>query len=148
MGMKPADLIIVNLGILLLITLLSIMSGNDFMSNAYSQSQVYHSVLNGSTSTIEIDSVADFSLDPLIQAVIWIGVIGAIGVASGITVLATGLNEAGSKWATGLIFFISIWVMLSSLPFPLIQTGGLVMELIYLAMTITYAFGCIWYLME
>lgn len=142
------DLIYINLGILFLITILSLISGNDFMSVAYSQSTVYQQVLNGSTSTVAQDLFADFSLDPLIQAVIWIGIVGGVAIASSLTVVATGLNEAGSRWVVGLIFFISIWIMLSTLPFPLIYSGGVVMELIYFVMTITYAFGCIWVLME
>ena len=142
------DLIFVNLGILFLITILSIISGNNFISTAEAQSLLYYQALNGTTSSLEAQLIsADFSLDPLIQAVIWIAVIGGIGVASSISVLATGLNETGSRWAVGLIFFIAIWIMLSTLPYPLILAGGMVMELIYLTMTITYAVGCIWFLM-
>lgn len=140
-------LITINLTILFVLTILSLISGNDFISNAYVQSQIYNQILDGTTSVVELSGIsADFSLDPLIQAVIWIAVIGGIGIASSITVLATGLNKSGSIWLVGMIFFISIWIMLSTLPFPLIQAGGQVMELIYLGMTITYAMGCIWYL--
>ena len=148
MGNIKMDLIIVNLSILFLITILSMLSGNDFMTNAQQQSLVYQQILNGTTSTFEGEQItADFSLDPIIQAVIWIAVIGVAGIASSITVLATGFSPAGSKWIVGMIFFISIWIMLSTLPFPLIQLGGIVLEFIYLIMTITYAIGCIWYLM-
>ena len=143
------DLIVVNLGILFLLTILSVISGNNFISNAYVQSQQYHQILDGTTSVIEFQDIsADFSLDPLIQAVIWITIIGAIGVISSITILASGLTETGSRWVVGMIFFISIWTMLSTLPFPLIQSGGYVLELIYFSMTILYAIGCIWFLIE
>jgi len=142
------DLIIANLAILFLITILSMISGNDFISNATSQSIAYNQVLNGSSSELGYDITADFSLDPIIQAVIWIAVVGGIGIVSSITVVASGLNEAGTRWTVGLIFFISIWVMLSTLPFPLILQGGLVLELIYFVMTVLYAIGCIWVLME
>lgn len=143
------DLIIVNLAILLILTIFSLISGNNFISNAYVQSVEFNQVLDGTTSILELEGIsADFSLDPLIQAVIWIAVIGAIGVASSITVLATGLGESGSRWLVGMIFFISIWIMLSTLPYPLIQSGGSIMELIYLGMTITYSIGCIWFLIE
>lgn len=142
------DLIFVNLAILFFLTLLSLISGNNFIANAYVESQQYHQILNGTTSIVELEGIsADFSLDPLIQAVIWIAVIGGIGVASSITVLASGLAGFGSRWLVGMIFFISIWIMLSTLPFPLIQAGGTVMELIYLGMTITYSIGAIMFLM-
>ena len=143
------DLIIVNISILFILTILSIISGNNFISNAYDQSLEFQQILDGSSSVMKLNDVSvDFALDPLIQAVIWIGVIGGIGVASSITILATGLSPYGSKWLVGLIFFISIWIMLSTLPYPLIQSGGQVLQLIYLAMTITYAIGAIWFLME
>lgn len=142
------DLIFINLAILFLITILSLISGNDFISNASEQSFVYNQALNGSTSELGYDITADFSLDPIIQAVIWISIIGGIGIASSITVVATGLNEAGTRWTVGLIFFVAIWLMLSTLPFPLITAGGLVMELIYFVMTVCYAVGAIWFLIE
>lgn len=142
------DLIIVNLSILFLITILSIVSGNNFISNAFVESHQYQQILDGTTSVLELDAIsADFSLDPLILAVAWITVIGVIGVGSSISVLATGLSPSGTRWAVGMIFFISIWIMLSTLPFPLILSGGIVMEVIYLAMTITYAIGSIMFLM-
>ena len=143
------DLIVVNLLILFLLTILSIISGNNFFTNAVTESYQYHQILDGTTSTLELENIsADFSLDPLIQAVIWISVIGGIGAVSSFSILGSGLGASGSRWLVGLIFFVSIWLMFSTLPFPLIMAGGFIMTLIYLFMTMTYAIGCIWFLIE
>lgn len=146
--MFKRDLIIINLSILFLITIISILSGNDFITASYIESQQYQQILNGTSSIVEGEGIsADFSLDPLTLAVIWIIVIGVIAVASSLTVLATGLSTEGTRWIVGMIFFTSIWVMFSTFPYPLIIAGGFIMETIYLVMTMTYAIGCIMTLM-
>ncbi len=143
------DLIVVNLLILFILTIISIVSGNNFFTNALTESYEYHHILDGTTSTLEMDNIsADFALDPIIQAVIWISVIGGIGAISSFSILGSGLGSSGSRWLVGLIFFISIWVMLSTLPFNMIMDGGFIMTIIYLFMTMTYAIGCIWFLMD
>lgn len=142
------DLIVFNLAILGFLTLISVVSGNNFLASAYADSQTYQLLLNGTASEVDLEQVADFSLDPLIFAVIWIVVIGLIAVASSLTILATGLSGFGSKWVAGMVFFVSIWLMLSTYPYPLIIAGGVIMETIYLFMTITYAVGSILTLLE
>lgn len=142
------DLIIINLSILFFITIISILSGNNFIASAFVESQEYQQILNGTSSIVEGEGIsADFSLDPLVLAVTWIIVIGVIAIASSITVVATGLSTTGTRWTVGMIFFVSIWLMLSTYPFPLIISGGIIMETIYLVMTMTYAIGCIMTLM-
>lgn len=143
------SLLFIPLGILALLTLISLLTGNDFMATALVESQHYQQILDGVSSAVEFaDASADFTLDPLIFAVIWIVVIGVIAVASSITVLATGLGSGGSKWVVGMVFFISLWLMLSTYPYPMITAGGIVMDIIYLGMTISYAIGGVLTLME
>ena len=143
------NLVIIPLSILFLLTVISLVSGNNFMASAIVESQQYQQILNGTSSVIDLEGIsADFSLDPLIFAVIWIVVIGGIAVASSITIVSTGLSTVGSKWTVGIVFFVSIWLMLSTYPYPLITSGGFIMEMIYLFMTIIYAIGGIMTLME
>lgn len=144
-----SNLLAIPLGVLAFLTLISIVSGNNFLSTAYIESQQYQQILDGVSSAVELEDIsADFSLDPLIFAVIWIMVIGGVGIASSITILATGLSTVGSRWVVGIVFFISIWLMLSTYPYPLIIAGGFIMETIYLGMTMSYAIGGILTLME
>lgn len=143
------NLILVNLSILLFLSLLSIISGNNFLANSYVESIEYNQMLNGTISTLGYDDLTgSFSLDPLIQAIIWIAVIGGIAIASSITVVGTGLSSAGTKWIVGTTFFVSIWVMFSTLPLPLINDIGIIGSLIYLLMTMIYSIGAIWILIE
>jgi len=126
-----------------------LITGNDFISTAISESHDYQIVVNSSISELGIPGViAEFGLDPLIQAVIWISVVGVVAVASSITVVASGISESGTRWLTGMIFFISLWLMFSMLPYPLfvlIETYGM---MIYFVLTIFYAIGAIWYLLS
>jgi len=137
-------LIMGTLGSLFLLFLLSVISGNNFISASYQASLSYQQALNGSISEIGIQNInTNFSLDPLIQAVIWISIIGGVGVASGITVLSSGLGEGGQRWLLGLIFYVSIWIMFSTLPYPLIVASGTFGNLLYFIMTLFYAVGVI-----
>ena len=143
------NLVIIPLSILFLLTVISLVSGNNFIASVMVESQQYRQILNGTSSVVDLEGIsADFSLDPLIFAVVWIVVIGGVAIASSITVVSTGLSTVGSKWTVGIVFFVSIWLMLSTYPYPLIVSGGFIMETIYLFMTILYAIGGIMTLME
>lgn len=142
------DFVIFPLLILIFLTFISLISGNDFVSNAVSESYTYQQAINGSVSTIGVEGTnIDFGLDPLTLAVIWISVIGAIAVGSSIIVLSSGLSESGSRWLVGIIFFTSIWLMFTTLPYPMINAIGTIGYYIYFGMTIFYAIGGIWILL-
>lgn len=142
------DFVIFPLLILIFLTFISLISGNDFISNAFSESYTYQQSINGSVSSIDIEGTnVDFSLDPLILAIIWISIIGGVAIGSSIVVLSSGLSESGSRWLVGIIFFTSIWLMFTSLPYPLINSIGTIGYYIYFAMTIFYAIGGIWILL-
>lgn len=143
------EMIIIPLLCLIFLTFISLISGNDFISTAVSESYEYQQYLNGSVSEFGIEGAnLDLGLDPLISAVIWISVIGGVAIASSITVVASGLSESGTRWIIGLIFFVSLWLMFSTFPFPLINQIGLIGNFIYFGLTIFYAIGGIWTLMQ
>ena len=117
------------------------------MTISIEESYNYYTTVNGTTSDITLGGMGDLGLDPLIQAIVWISIIGGIAVASSISVLASGLSEGGSRWFVGLIFFVAIWLMFSTFPFPLIMAIEGVGAFMYLFLTIIYAVDVIIFLM-
>lgn len=135
---------IVCLMILLSITLFSIITGNNLITVGIDEAYSFTQTLNGTITEVELPDIAtSLFLDPLIQAVIWISIIAGIIIISSITVLSSGLSEIGSKWIGYSIFYISIWIILSTLSFPLITSIELIGVIIYITLTILYAIGVI-----
>lgn len=135
------------LGVLILLTFISIFTGNDFMTISIEESYNYYITINGTTGDILFEGVGDLGLDPLIQAIIWISVIGLIGIISSISLFGSGFNEGGGRWMVGIIFFVAIWLMFSTFPLPLIMAIEGVGFFIYLFLTIIYAVDVIIFLM-
>lgn len=144
------DFVIIPLLILIILTFISIISGNDFVSYAVSKSFSFSQTIDDATSQVNIPTMTtDFSLsDPLLQAIIWISVIAVAAIASSITIVSTGLSSSGQRWIVGLIFFVSLWTMFSTLPYNLIVASGQVGLWLYFGLTLFYAIGAIWILME
>lgn len=129
--------------ILFFLTVISMISGNDFISTSITESYELSQTLDGGTSELGINITGDFALDPLIFAVVWIVVIGLIAIASGVSIIGTGLSEGGGRWLVYMVFFIALWIMFSTFPFPMIvaiQEAGLIL---YVLLTMVYAISCI-----
>lgn len=135
------------LGVLLLLTVISIFTGNDFVTISMEGSYNYQTMINGTTSDITLEGAGDLGLDPLIQAIIWIGVLSGIAIVSSFGVLGSGFSDSGTRWLVGGIFFTAIWLMFSTFPFPLITAIEGVGGFIYLFLTIVYAVDVIIFLM-
>jgi len=117
------------------------------MTISIEESYNYYITINGTTGDILFEGVGDLGLDPLIQAIIWISVIGLIGIISSISLFGSGFNEGGGRWMVGIIFFVAIWLMFSTFPLPLIMAIEGVGFFIYLFLTIIYAVDVIIFLM-
>jgi len=100
-------------------------------------------LINGSSTTISIpQSDVSFNFDPVIGAITWIvsitvlsGVVGIQVVGSGLNTSSTKMIVMGTAWITAFIFF-------GMIAYPLIITiPDLWGELLFLIMTIWYAFG-------
>lgn len=138
------SLIIITLGIMMIITLLSIISGNDFTS--YSSTQSFDQTVfnNGTASEFAInDTAVLFQIDGIVGALIILVVIATIIGLLGIQFLGSGLSDTSlSTIRTGIIYG-GIWGLLSvgaSALIISIQTFG---TLIYLFLTILYVVGVI-----
>ena len=129
--------------ILLFLTVISMISGNDFISTNIARSYDLSQILDGETSELGISISGDFALDPLLGAVIWIIVIGLIAVIAGVSILGSGLSEGAGRWIIYMVFFIAVWVMFSTFPFPMIiaiQEAGMIL---YVILTMVYGIACI-----
>ena len=135
-------------GVLILLTFISIFTGNDFITISIGESYTYHTAINGTTSDITLEGGGDLGLDPLIQAIVWIGVLAGIAIVSSFGILGSGFSDSGTRWLVGGIFFLAIWLMFSTFPLPLIGAieGGFG-AFIYLVLTIIYAVDVIIFLM-
>lgn len=121
--------------LMLVLSLLSIVSGNTFSSVAVDQS--YTASINGTTNEYTVVSDA-FSIDSLTGAIGWLVIIAAIGVAAGIAVLGSGLSETSVNLLYKSIFYGIVWALLSIFPAPLIFSIMLFGSVIYITLTIVY----------
>ena len=137
-------LIPICVGIMLMLTLVSIISGNSFIDAGIDTTVDTEALLNGTTSEFGIPSdTLSFSIDPLQGALVWIIVIVALGVAVGIQVFGSGLSEKSVHLLFMGTFYISLWSILSILAMNLLTSIAVFGSLIYLVITILYAIGCI-----
>jgi len=125
---------------MLILTVLSIVSGNSFM--AHSAGDTYSAVVNGTTSDYSITSEG-FSIDAYTGAIGWLVIIVAIGVGAGLTVLATGLSEVSVNLLYKAIFYGAIWGILSIFPAPLMFQIILFGPTFYISLTIVYVIACL-----
>jgi len=130
--------------IMLMLTVLSMFMGTSYIGVLIQQAMDYNAALNGTTSQWVVDPVnTSLYLDPLIGAVVWIGIIAAIGIAAGIQFLGSGLNSEGGHWLTGSIFYTAIWIILSTYPFGLLMSIPYFGALSYISLTMVYAIAVI-----
>lgn len=120
---------------MLLLSLLSIVSGGSFSS--INIDQTFNANVNGTTSEYSV-SGGGFSITALEGAIGWLIFIAAIGVAVGITVLASGLSEASVNLLYKSIFYGVVWALLSVFPAGLIFSIPLFGPLFYITLTIVY----------
>lgn len=123
------------IGFMLILSLLSIVSGGSFSS--INVDQTYNVIVNGTTSEYNI-SDAGFSIDAYTGAIIWLITITAIGVAAGITVFGIGLSGISVNLFYKSIFYGVVWGLLSVFPSFLIFQIIIFGPLIYITLTIVF----------
>jgi len=123
------------IGFMLILTLLSIVSGGSFSSVNVDQTYIVN--VNGTTSEYFI-SEAGFSIDAYSGAITWLVIIAAIGVAAGIGILGSGLSETSVNLLYKSIFYGVVWGILSIFPAGLIFQIELFGPIIYITLTIVY----------
>ncbi|MGB5911852.1 MAG: hypothetical protein WBH31_11715 [Promethearchaeia archaeon] len=138
------SLIAITLLIMLVLTILSILTGTDFISHIIDIEYSGIVDIDDVPALFEIESVSqDFYVDPLLGALVILTSIVVIAGVIGIQILGSGISESGHRTITICIIYAGIWTMLSVLASPLIfgitQFGGF----IYVVITILYVIGVI-----
>ena len=130
------------LAIMLLLTILSIVFGQNFGSGIIDTTAEGITLINGTSTTVVLTK-GDvlFSIDIIEGAIPIMAVMLVAVILLGITALATGLSPQTVKIATFLIFYIGIWVLLSINAEPLIRSIEIFGGLLYVVLTVGYTVG-------
>ncbi len=140
-------LIGVSLMVLLVLTLFSLILGNNFISGVINVEIDNEAIVEGLSSTYVVEGVdVIFSIDTttLINAGIAILItVIAIVLILGFNVLATGLTAEASKIAILITAYVGIWFTISFLAFGLIFSIEAFGSIIYISLTLVYVIGVI-----
>lgn len=140
-------LIVITLMIMLIISLFSLILGNDYISNAVNVEVDNISIINGNTTTYLVESydvIFQIDTSTLINAgIVLLITVGLIAAGLGITVLGSGLSPASVRIMIMLTAFYGIWFTLSLIAFPLIIEIEIFGSIIYIGLTIGYSIGII-----
>ena len=125
-------LIILPLSVLLFLTIFSIIFGATFTSVSLDTYITNDSIINGTTTTLELGS-GDiyFNIDPLIGATIWIvGIIIMAGIIS-FKVIGTGIGPEGVRAILIGTAYGTVWILFSVYASPLITQIEIIGWLIF-----------------
>lgn len=140
-------LVEITLGLMIMMTMLSIILGNVFIPQTVQLAIDNEAFVDGLSNTFEV-----LTTDVLFQidTTTLVGAIGVIGITfitvatlTGISVLGTGLNPQSARIIILATVFTGVWVMLSLLSYPLIISIEIFGGLIYVALTIGFVIGVI-----
>jgi hypothetical protein len=135
----------VSLAIMIAITLLSLIIGNDFVSGVVEVGVDNDALVDGVSSTFQVlEESLLFQVDTSTLILAGIALLGTvIGVAAitGISVVGSGLNPQSAKIIILLVAFIGLWTVLSILSFNLISQIEVFGSVIYIALTLAYTYG-------
>lgn len=135
-------LIGITLAIMFIITLLSVVGGNTFISILHEHTIDSSAIVNGSTTQFEIDYTEQaFGLDPITGGIALIITLAAIGAIIGLQIVGSGLSENSVKIILLSIFYGGLWAILSLLSYNLIVAIDTFGGMIYLVLTILFAIG-------
>ena len=130
------------LAILLMITLLSIISGGSFISGTTENLIQNELIVNGTESTIEYAPTnLTFGIDPLVGGLIILVVIIALASVIGIRILASGLADTSIATVRTAIMYTGLWTTLSLASAPLIISIELIGAVLYIGLTIVFVIG-------
>lgn len=137
----------VSLLIMIVLSLLSIVLGNDFISATMNTGLSNESLINGSTTTVitEAENVL-FTIDTSsIVGAITILSVTVIVVASitGISIVGSGLNPQSARIIILVTAYVGLWLTLSLLAYNLIAQIEIFGGIIYVSISIAYVIGVI-----
>jgi hypothetical protein len=127
-------LITISLGIMVLLTLFSVVAGSNW--NELSSEGL-------SSSATSLGSEYAFQIDELTGAIAIIVIIVSIATLVGIRVVGSGLSDQSIKTITIGITYIGIWALFSVFSMPLIIMIEVFGTFLYIFLTIMYTIGVV-----
>lgn len=132
------------LSILIIITLFSLILGDEFIDTPFNIEIDAEATVDGTAKTFEVDlEWITFEIDPVAGMIVLFIVIIIIGLLLGIQILASGLSPESIRFVMNAILYFGIWAVLSALASPLIFGIEIFGTLIYITLTIGYVIGVI-----
>lgn len=129
------------MGGMFITTLIMLLTGQSFPTADYYGSST--ATINGTTSAYPVEATMNVVYGSLTSFLVLIGIIGAIAVISSILIVGSGLSDSGSKIVYQLVWFTTLWVMLSLLPTPYLFQAGLWGIALYFGITFFYVYNVI-----
>lgn len=128
------------MGGMFLTTLIMLLTGQSFPTADYYGSNQAN--VNGTTQ-FPVEATMNIVYGSLTSFLVLIGIIGAIAIVASILIVGSGLTEAGSRIVYQLVWFTTLWIMLSLLPVPYLFQAGLWGVALYFGITFFYVYNVI-----
>ena len=133
--------------ILLILIFLNLILGNNFIDTTLEVGLENEAIVNGTSTTfLQETQNLIFYIDTSNLILAGITLLTTIIIAAsitGITVLGSGLNPQSSRIIVLLTAYIGLWSTLSILVFSLINSILIFGSIIYIGITLGYAFGVV-----
>ena len=137
-------IIILTLVVLILLTFISVIFGNEFIGIPLEQELDFQVIVNGSVSTVKIEGETMlFNIDPILGTIAIIIAIGVFSGLIGVRILGSGISETSVRIISIGVVHTGLWLMLSILAMPLIISIEVFGTIIYIALTLGYTIGVI-----
>lgn len=126
------------------LTIFSIVLGENLSGNILDFSMESTAIINGTASTLEFEGEGMlFAIDPAVVTIGVFVIIALIAGIAGIRFLASGLSDESVKVIIAMIIYGSLWGLLTLLAWPLINAIEVFGVIIYTVLLIGYIVGVI-----
>lgn len=129
--------------ILVVLSIFSVILGNSFIGTNIETVIGNDLIINGTTTTVDLNAVATFSIDPFIGLTTVIVVLIVLAIAVGIQIIGSGLSPTSVRVIIIGTAYIGLWVLFSIIAEPLISSIEIFGALIYITLTMGYVYGVV-----
>ena len=137
-------LIGISLMILVVLTLFSLVLGEEFISVSEDVFVDNSALVNGTITTFEVELESFiFEIDPLIGGIAIIITITTIATLVGGQFLGSGLSPASVRVIIMVAGYVGLWGVLSILVIDLIKSIAVFGSIIYITITLAYTIGVV-----
>ena len=127
--------------ILVVLALFSVIIGNVFIGSQVENVIGNDLIINGTSTSVELEADALFSIDPFLGLIGTIVVLVILATAVGVQFLGSGLSPTSVRIIVLGTAYGGLWLMFSLLAEPLISSIEVFGSLIYITRTIGYIWG-------